>query len=151
MSVNYHEIIEEARKTGGLYDAMLAVQAEEGYLSEPAILAVAEAFGATPSHIYDTASFYSMIHFSPKGEVQIEICRGAPCHVAGSAEVIKAIENYLGIRIGGRTPDGKYSFTYTECIGQCQASPSVLINGKLYTEMDAGKIIDILEKGEWQE
>lgn len=151
MNVNYQDIIEEARKTGGLYDVMLAVQAEEGYLSEPAILSIAEAFEATPSHIYDTASFYSMIHFSPKGEVQIEICRGAPCHVAGSAKVIQAIEHYLGISIGNRTPDGKYSFAYTECIGQCQASPSVLINGKLYTEMDAEKVINILEKGEWQE
>lgn len=148
MNAKYKEVITHTMEYGGILDAMLALQEKDGYLTREAVEALAKAFNMSPSEVYDTASFYSMIKLtSPEGRKDILICRGAPCHVAGSAEVISAVEKALGIEIGGTTPDGMYSFKYTECIGQCQSSPSVLINGKLYTDMTDSKITDILKKG----
>lgn len=148
MNAEYKEIITRTMEYGGILDVMLALQEKDGYLTPEAVEALAKAFNMFPSEVYDTASFYSMIKLThPEGKTEILICRGAPCHVAGSTEVISAIEKALGIEIGGTTPDGKYSFEFTECIGQCQSSPSVLINGKLYTDMTDTKITDILKKG----
>jgi NADH-quinone oxidoreductase subunit E len=132
---------------GGILDAMLALQEKDGYLTGEAVEALATAFKMFPAEVYDTATFYSMLRFEPQSITEILICRGAPCHVAGSVEVISAIEKEIGIKIGEKTADGKYVFDYTECLGQCQAAPAVLINGKLYTNVTPEGIPVLLGKG----
>lgn len=147
MNTKYKVTIQSAKEIGGLLDAMRALQNLDGYLTQEAIEALAEEFQVSPAEIYDAASFYSMIKLTPPSKINIRMCRGAVCHVAGSVEVIKAIENALGIQIGNSTKDGKYSFDYTECLGQCQAAPAILVNEKLYTDMNAEKFVELLKTG----
>lgn len=148
MEKAYEQVIKEVSNAGGsLLDAMHAVQEVEGYLTQPAMEALAEAFHRLPSEIYDCASFYNMYLFKPPCEFNIQICEGAPCHVAGADKVIQALEEELEIKMGECTPDGKFSLSYTECIGQCQASPSILVNGTLYKDMSAEKARTFIQKG----
>lgn len=148
MENNYKAIITAAQANGGLLDAMLACQAQNGYLTEDAIHALADAFEMFPTSVYETASFYTMLRLAPPvGRVDIRICRGAPCHVAGAPAVITAIEKELDVKIGHATPDGNYFFGYTECLGQCQHSPALLINGKLYTELTPESAVELVRKG----
>lgn len=147
MNTKYKVIIQSAKEIGGMLDAMRALQNLDGYLTQEAIEVLAEEFQVSPAEIYDAASFYSMIQLTPPSKINIRICRGAVCHVAGSAEVIKAIENALGIQIGNSTKDGRYSFDYTECLGQCQAAPAILVNEKLYTDMTGEKFVELLKTG----
>jgi len=151
MSGKYKSLIENTKKEGGIFDVLLAIQKESNYVTKAGIVETAEAFGMSPAHVYDAASFYSMLRFEPPSLTEILICRGAPCHVAGAVEVIAAIEKELGIKIGEKTEDGKYSFDYTECLGQCQAAPTVLVNGKLYTDITPKDIPVLLEKGGTEE
>jgi len=147
MENNYQAIITTAQETGGLLDAMLACQNQDGYLTEAAINALADAFGMFPASVYETASFYTMLRLSPPaGKIDIRICRGAPCHVAGASAVIAAIEQALDVKIGHATPDGTYFFGYTECLGQCQHSPALLINGKLHTELTPTSAVELIRK-----
>lgn len=148
MGNSYQNIIAAAREDGGLLDAMLACQERDGFLTEGAINAVAEAFGMFPANVYETASFYTMLRLAPPaGRTDIRICRGAPCHVAGAAAVIAAIEKELHVKIGHATADGSYYFGYTECLGQCQNSPALLINGKLHTGLTPECAVELLKKG----
>lgn len=146
MKERYREII-SAAGPDTLLDALHAVQEAEGYVSAAALEVLAEEFAATPGRIYDSASFYSMIRLSPPHEVTVQICRSAPCHVAGTLEVIQVLEEALGIRMGEATADGRYKLEYTECFGQCQASPCLLINGSLHREVNAAKALELLGKG----
>ena len=148
MEINYKKIMEEAGKSGGILDAALELQRAEGFISERAVEALAETYGKSKAEIFDTLSFYSMIRFETKGKIRIEICRGAPCHVAGSEAVITAIESFIGCKIGETSADGRYTFTFTECQGQCQAAPTILINDKLYTNVTPESVTLLLEKGE---
>jgi len=147
VNTKYKIAIQSAKEMGGLLDAMRALQNLAGYLTQESIETLAEEFQVSPAEIYDTASFYSMILLTPQSRINIRICRGASCHVAGSAELIQAIEKTLGVQIGNSTEDGKYSFDYTECLGQCQAAPTILVNEKLYTDMTGKKFIELLKKG----
>ena len=148
MENSYQTIISAAQESGGMLDAMLACQERDGYLTEAAIVALADAFGMFPASVYETASFYTMLRLTaPGAQTDIRICRGAPCHVAGASAVIAAIERELGIQVGHATPDGTYFFGYTECLGQCQNSPTILLNGKLYTELTPEGAVDLIKKG----
>lgn len=147
--MDYERIIAEAREQGGIHDAMLALQAKEGYLTEEAILALAKAFDMFPSQVYEAASFYSMIRLTPaEGMTEIAICRGAPCHIAGAYDVIRALENELGISIGNATKDGKYVLKYVECQGQCQGAPTLVINGKIYTGVTPETAVEFVKGGD---
>lgn len=146
MREKYVELISEY-KHESLLNALHALQEADGYVTAEAIEVLAEEFCSTPAGIYDSASFYSMIRFAPANTVTIQICQSAPCHVAGAAEVIQALETALGIRMGEATADGRYKLEYTECLGQCQASPSLLINGGLHTGMNAEKVRELIGKG----
>jgi NADH-quinone oxidoreductase subunit E len=52
----------------------------------------------------------------------------------------------LGIRMGETTPDGLFSLLPVCCIGYCDRSPAMLINRKVYGDLTAEKIDEILEK-----
>jgi len=152
MMKKYLDTISRVQKEdGSLLDAMLATQEIDGCLTEDAIWAIGEAFGLAVTQVYETASFYSMIRFAPVGKTVIQVCRNAPCHVAGAQETIAALEDALGVSMGDTSTDGKYTLEYTECIGQCQASPSVLVNSKVHSNVTADKVPELmkaLEKGE---
>lgn len=146
--MNRELIIKEVAEKGGMLDVLLALQKEEGYLTTDAIKATAFFYGVFPNQVYETASFYGMIYTKPKtAKISIEICNGAPCHVKGANELISVIENELHISIGEATADGKYSFSFTECQGHCGKAPTVVINGKVFTDVSIEKIHELLTGG----
>lgn len=136
----YQTIIRKALKDGGLLDALLALQKEESYVSENALTALAEHIGVTPAELYDTASFYSMLRFSPAAPVQIRVCRGTSCHTGGNSALMEALEKAVS-----EDPE-RYDLGWVECLGQCQDSPALLINGQLYTNVDPEKIPELLKE-----
>ncbi len=142
MADHYQSIIEEALRDGGLLDALLALQKDEGYVSPGALAALARHAGVSPAELYDAASFYSMLRFAPPAKKEILVCRGTACHSGGNAELIAALEAATGLKIGESNEE--YRLDWVECLGQCQAAPNMLLNGKLYTNVDPAKIPELL-------
>ena len=142
--IEYKKIIEAAYMDGGLLDALLALQKAEGYVSEPALTALADYLVVSVAELYDTASFYSMLRFEKGATVDICVCRGTACHSGGNRALMAALEEATGLMPGETSPDGKYALNWVECLGQCQAAPNLLINGELYTNVDIKKIPELL-------
>ncbi|MFA7078488.1 MAG: NAD(P)H-dependent oxidoreductase subunit E, partial [Syntrophomonas sp.] len=90
------------------------------------------------------ATFYSMFSVKPRNRNVIRICESAPCHVAGAAEVVAALEEELGISMGNSTSDGLFTLEFTECVGQCQATPVITVNGKPYLDVTPAQIAGII-------
>jgi NADH-quinone oxidoreductase subunit E len=143
--MDYKQIIASyADKPGGLIEAFHAVQQELSYVPVEAVAEAARAFNVPASTAYGVATFYSMFAVESRGKNVIRICESAPCHIAGAADVVAALEKELGIRMGESTSDGQFALEYTECVGQCQATPVITINGKPYLDVSPGKIPSIL-------
>lgn len=143
--MDYKEIIRlYADKPGGLLEAYHALLEEFSYLPEEAIAESARIFGISCEEAYGAATFYSMFSVHPKGKNIIRICASAPCHIAGMSEVLSALERELGIKIGQSTEDGKFHLEFTECVGQCQATPVISINGTPYRDVNPAQITSIL-------
>ena len=139
---SYESIINTALSDGGLLDALLALQKAEGYVSEGALSALASHVGVRDAELYDAASFYSMLRFSKPAQYDIRVCRGTACHSGGNADLVAALEDATGVKLGESNEN--YSLGWVECLGQCQAAPNVLINGELYTNVDLDKIPELL-------
>jgi NADH-quinone oxidoreductase subunit E len=139
------ELIKECKDLpGGLIEAYHAIQREYNYLPEEAIREAAREFGIPLAKAYGTASFYSYLHVRKIGQYVIRICESAPCHIAGAADVIEALEKELGIKMGDTTEDGKFTLELTECVGQCQETPVITINGKSFSGVTPEKVREIL-------
>lgn len=143
---NIKEIIGLNRdKPGGVIEAYHAVQKEYNYLPQEAITEVARVFGISEAQAYGVATFYSYLSVEPRGKYIIRMCESAPCHIAGADEVIRAIENELGIKVGETTADGKFTLELTECIGQCQATPVITVNSEPIFDVTPQQVPEILK------
>ena len=140
--ISYENVIQKALADGGLLDALLALQNAEGYVSEDALKALAKHAKVSPAELYDAASFYSMLRFTPPAKKEIRVCRGTACHSADNAALVAALEMATGLKMG--ESNESFSLDFVECLGQCQAAPNLLINGELYTNVDLDKIPEIL-------
>jgi NADH:ubiquinone oxidoreductase subunit E len=143
--LNYKEVISPYKELpGGIIQAYHAIQKEINYLPEEAIKTAADIFNVPLKEAYGVATFYSYFSVKPRGKYVIRICESAPCHVAGAAEVLAALENELGIKVGETTQDGKFTLELTQCVGQCQETPVITINGEPYGGITADKVVKIL-------
>ncbi|MHB8124917.1 MAG: NADH-quinone oxidoreductase subunit NuoE family protein [Desulfitobacteriaceae bacterium] len=143
--MDYQEIlVDYADIPDGMIEAFHAIQEKLGYLPEEAIVQAAKVFDKPVAQAYGVATFYSMFSVKPRGKNVIRICESAPCHIAGAAEVVAALEKELGISMGSSTADALFTLEYTECVGQCQSTPVITINGKPYLDVSPKKLPGIL-------
>ncbi len=119
---------------------------QERYLSEDAIRFVAEEFKISAAQVYGTASFYSFLPTKPVGKNVIRICKTIVCDTAGKEEIISAIERKLGVKLGETTPDKNFTLLETNCLGQCDKGPAMLINDKIYVQLTAQKAVEALDE-----
>ena len=142
---NYKDIIDNCKSTkGGIIEALHALQEEFNFIPQEALTEAARVFGLSEAQAYGVATFYSYLSVEQRGKYIIRMCESAPCHVAGADEVIKAMEDYLGIKVGETTADGKFTLELCECIGQCQATPVISVNSKPIFNVTAQQIPEIL-------
>ncbi len=138
-------IVDQYQKVpGGLIEAFHAVQDEYAYIPEEALRRLAKAFEVPLARAYGIASFYSYLSLKPRGQYIIRICKSAPCHVKGAAEVVKTLEEELAIRMGETTPDQLFTLEFTECVGVCAETPVITINGEPYGDLKSAKVKEIL-------
>jgi NADH-quinone oxidoreductase subunit E len=120
-------------------------QSRSGYLSKDTIAELAAALGLSISEVYGVASFYSFLSTKPKGRNVIRICKSIPCYLKGSQTIIEGVRKAIGIKPGETTPDGRFSFELTNCIGACDKAPAMMINDDVHVDLTPKKISSILE------
>jgi NADH-quinone oxidoreductase, E subunit len=111
----------------------LAQESFGGWLSAEAMDYVAELLDITSIEVYEVATFYSMFNTQPVGKYTFEVCQTGPCMLKGSDDIIKYIQNKLGIKVGETTADGMFTLKTVECLGACGYAPMMQL-GKHYRE-----------------
>ena len=127
-------------------DTMLALQDHHGYLSDEAVEQTAELLGMSRLEVESLATFYTFIYREPVGKYVIHVCDSVICWMGGYESVKNVLCQKLDIEIGGTSTDGLFTLLPVCCIGYCDRSPAMLINRKVYGELTAEKIDQILEK-----
>ncbi|ACM23245.1 Fe-hydrogenase gamma subunit [Thermotoga neapolitana DSM 4359] len=146
----FERVEEILRKHGykreNLIKILLEIQELYRYLPEDVINYVSTAMGIPPAKIYGVATFYAQFSLKPKGKYAIMVCDGTACHMAGSPEVLKAIEEETGLTPGNVTEDLMFSLDQVGCLGACALAPVMVINDEVYGNLTAEKVKEILRK-----
>ena len=111
-----------------LLPALYLVQEEQGFVSEDAMVEVAELLRLTPADVKSVASYYTMYFKKPIGRHVIDICTNLACKARGSDAVVEYIRQRLGVEPGMTTPDGRFYVEEVECLGQCERAPMLEID-----------------------
>ncbi|HSB07318.1 MAG TPA: NADH-quinone oxidoreductase subunit NuoE [Thermodesulfobacteriota bacterium] len=127
-------------------DVMFALQNHFGYLTDEALEEGAKLLGMTPLELEELATFYDFIYREPVGKFVIHVCDGVVCWMNGLQFVVDYLHQKLGIRLGETTEDGLFTLLPTACIGYCDLSPAVLVNGRPYGPLTPEKIDNLLQK-----
>ncbi|MBA1335984.1 MAG: hypothetical protein HPY66_1803 [Firmicutes bacterium] len=114
------DIVEKyAMIPGGLIPALHEAQKILGCLPRWVQEYVAERFELPVSEVNSVISYYSLFSEKPKGEYCIGACKETTCYVKSTKEIVRKIEDYLGIEAGDTNADRKYSIEILRCADAC--------------------------------
>ena len=116
------------------------------YLPESALNELSKCLKVTPQTIYGIATFYAQFSLDPKGKYIVKICEGTACHVKNSRKIFEAVEKKMKFIPGKRTTvDGLFTLETVVCLGACAISPVMVINDKVYAQMDPDAAVGVIE------
>ena len=137
-------IIDYDRNEDNLIQILHMAQAIFGYLPTEVQHFIASEMDLSVSKVNSVLTFYSFFSTKPKGKYTISVCLGTACYVRGGKEVLNKLKDELGIDVGETTADKRYSLTVMRCIGSCGLAPAMIINGKVYKQVNPNRIKRIL-------
>jgi NADH-quinone oxidoreductase subunit E len=125
-------------------------QEQDGWVSEDAMEHIAELIGITPAEVLGTCSFYEMFKREPVGQYLVNVCTNISCQLMGAWELLEHLEETLGVKAGGTTPDGVFTLEDVECIAACTEAPCLQVNYRYFYKVaneDADQLIADLRAG----
>jgi NADH-quinone oxidoreductase subunit E len=126
--------------------ALHIVNERLGYVPPQAVVEIAELLELSPAQVQDTLSFYGFFRQDkPMGTTHIWFCRSLSCAACGGEELLDYISQKLGIKPGETTPDGQITLDFSECLGECDHAPAIMINDVLQENMTREKIDELLK------
>jgi NADH-quinone oxidoreductase subunit E len=145
--------VQRARDLVALYpqprSAMIPIlhlaQEQDGYLTEEAMVHIAEILGLAPAEVYGTATFYDMIFTEPVGRYLISVCTNIACLLNGGDELLEHAEAVLGVSAGGTTTDGEFTLEEVECIALCGNAPCLAVNWRFFGNVTDDRFDDLVD------
>jgi NADH-quinone oxidoreductase subunit E len=122
------------------------VQYQEGWISQEAMIYIAEKLETSPMDIQSIASFYTMFNLQPVGKYHIQVCKTLSCKLCGSEKIRSHLTKKLGINFGETTKDMKFTLTEVECLGACGEAPAMSFNDDYIGDLTIEKIDKMLDE-----
>jgi NADH-quinone oxidoreductase E subunit len=117
-----------------------------GYLPQDAMDQVADKMQIPTAHIWGVATFYHYFNLKPVGKNIVSVCMGTACYVKGADKVLEALKRELGIQVGETTEDKLFTLQEARCLGACGIAPVMMINDKIYGELDPKKTVNLINQ-----
>jgi formate dehydrogenase subunit gamma len=143
------EIAEKLKDLEGpLLPILHAFNEHFGFVSDEAIVLVADVLNLTRAEVQGVVGFYHDFRRQPAGHHVIKVCRAEACQSMGSEVLAERLERALGISFGDTTPDRRVTLEEVFCLGNCALSPNVMINGELHGRADEAKVMALVGAGQ---
>jgi NADH-quinone oxidoreductase subunit E len=137
----------EDQRRSALIQALMAAQDQNGgWLERELIEAVADCLDLPPVWAFEVASFYSMFHQQPTGRHKVNICTNISCWLNGAEDLVRHVEQKLGVSIGGTTEDGRITLVLEEeCLAACCGAPMMVVDGHYHENLTPDSAMEIID------
>ncbi len=135
----------ENRKASAIMPLLtLAQKQHDNWIPKVAMQVIADRLEVPVVRVLEVATFYTMYNLAPMGKHHIQICTNLACWLRGSADIVAAIEQETGTKIGTTSDDNMFTLSEVECAGACVNAPVVQIGVDYYEDLDPQSIKDIV-------
>ena len=136
----------EGRQQSAVIPLLWRAQEQEGWLTKPAIEAVADMLGMPYIRVLEVATFYFMFQLQPVGSVaHIQICGTLSCMICGAEDLIAVCKDKIAPNPHELSADGKFSWEEVECLGACANAPMAQIGKDYYEDLTAANFAKLLD------
>ena len=133
------------RRQSAVIPILWLVQKQEGWVSEPAMRAIAELLGMPVIRVLEGATFYTMFMLEPVGSVAlIQVCGTTPCMLRGSGELMDVCKSRIGPK-DKLSADGRFTWQEVECLGACANAPMAQINDYYFEDLTPENMAQIID------
>ena len=123
------------KKQSAVIPILWLVQKQEGWVSEPAIRAIAAKLDMPVIRVLEVATFYTMFQLEPVGSAAlIQVCGTSPCVLRGADKLLEVCHHKIGAKDHLST-DGLFTWQEVECLGACCNAPMAQINDYFYEDL----------------
>ena len=137
----------EGRQASAVIPLLWRAQEQEGWLTRPAIEAVAEMLGMAYIRVLEVATFYFMFQLQPVGSIaHVQVCGTLSCMICGAEHLIDVCKEKIADKAHQLSADGKFSWEEVECLGSCSNAPMVQIGKDYYEDLSAERFAEILDE-----
>jgi NADH-quinone oxidoreductase subunit E len=134
------------RQQSAVVPLLWLVQKQEGWVSEPAIRAIAELLQMPVIRVLECATFYTMFMLEPVGtHALVQVCGTTPCQTRGSEALMAVCKKRIGAQ-NHRSADGKFYWQEVECLGACANAPMAAINDYYYEDLTPESFEKLLDE-----
>ncbi len=137
-------IAKHEKEKWALIPLLQEVQEIFGYIPPESIEPIAQALKMFPSQVQGVITFYSGFTLQPKGKYILRVCRGTACHVKGSRNILRLMQNELGLEKGETSADYKFTLETVACLGACFLAPAMMVNRAYYGKLAPTKVTSLL-------
>ncbi len=120
------------------------VQETFGYIPPESMEPIAQALKMFPSQVQGVITFYAGFSLKPKGKYVLKVCRGTACHVKGSRNILRLMQNELGLEKGETSADYQFTLETVACLGACFVAPALMVNRTYYGKLAPTRISSLL-------
>lgn len=142
-AIEHEAAIMETREAAGI-EALKVVQQHRGWINDDSLIAIAQCLNISSAQLEGVATFYNLIYRQKVGHYVIHLCDSISCHLTGYDEILNVIKHHLNIGYGQTTKDEQFTLLSNVCLGSCDKSPAMMINGKHYQSLTRESVIAIL-------
>jgi formate dehydrogenase beta subunit len=129
------------RRLYGIYDELRLVQKQFGYIPKQEMSAVAARRGLPVRDIHAVATYYPHFLTEAPKRAEVAFCDDLSCHLNGSAEFRKKVENLFGEH--DRTD---LTFRTVSCLGRCDSPPALCINDTFVDGLSSDGVAALIHK-----
>jgi len=105
---------------------------------------VARYLNTTTASVYGVVRYYSMFSLNPRGKYIIRFCKSPLCMMVGAFNLLNFLEKELSIKLGETTSDMLFTLEPSECLGQCDKAPVMMVNETIYYNLDETRVRNII-------
>ena len=136
----------EGRQASAVIPLLWRAQEQEGWVTKPAIEAIADMLDMAYIRVLEVASFYFMFQLQPVGSVaHIQICGTLSCMICGAEDLMEVCKEKIAPTPHTLSADGRFSWEEVECLGACANAPMAQIGKDYYEDMTAEGLSQLLD------
>jgi NADH-quinone oxidoreductase subunit E len=122
------------------------IQREQGRISLEAQEWVAEQLDITPMQVREVVTFYPYYREHEIGKRYVRVCRTLSCALNGGYKVADKLCESFHTKLNEKSPDGRVTIEFAECLASCGTAPVVMVDDDLYENLDDAGVEALIEK-----